>query len=191
MAEPWGADPTAWVVDGRVVHVTRPPLIRLVNLVVTHTPIYVVFGSLRDPADEQFLIQQILDDDSPIENDFLNDVADELVEAWFGMPRWTVQEIWWRVLQQWTDIDGELQMRGVDLMALPPARATNLAKAVLMKFASGSDDRVRALLDDFTMEPPRIVRKHAEAEGESTSESVEAAAYDFNAAIELMHQIRG
>ncbi|MGW6017868.1 hypothetical protein ACWFNS_07680, partial [Oerskovia enterophila] len=93
----------------------------LVSLLMAHSPIHVVFGTLEDPEDEAFLYAQVMDFESPVGNDLLNDVADQLVASWFGMPRWTVQEIWWRVLGSWAEIDGELQMRGVDLISLPPA----------------------------------------------------------------------
>lgn len=168
------------------MHVTRPPLVQLVSLLMAHTPIHVVFGSLRDREDEQYLYEQVLDFESPVGNDLLNDVADHLVQAWFGMPRWTVQEIWWRVLGVWPEVDGELQMRGVDLISLPPARATNTAKAVLTKQVVGDKDRAAELHRDFFTEPPRIVLRHRTEE--TTPEAIEAEGFDFMAALELAKQ---
>ncbi|MDI9914345.1 hypothetical protein [Rhodococcus sp. IEGM 1379] len=168
------------------MHVTRPDLVPLVNMVVSFTPIHLVFGSLRDDADKQFLFEQILDPESRIDNRLLDAVADQLVLEWFWMPRWTVQEIWYRVLGAWAEVDGELQMRGVDLITLPPARATNAVKALLTKWVSADADARAELHNDFTTEPLRILRKH-QAE-ETTPEAVEAAAYDFTAALELMKQ---
>lgn len=186
VAKPWGYDPTAWTIDGRVMHVTRPPTINLVNLVMTYSPIHVVFGTLRDDVDRQFLTEQVMDKTSPIENDVLHDVADQLVSEWFGMPRWTVQEIWWRVLGNWATIDGELTMRGVELMELPPARATNTARALLTKWAAGNDNTAEELRHDLTTEPPRI--QHREVSTAATEEAVEAAAFDWNATMALMKQ---
>lgn len=168
------------------MHVTRPPLVQLVGLLLAHSPIHVVFGSLRDSEDERFLYEQVMDFESPVGNDLLNDVADQLVAAWFGMPRWTVQEIWWRVLGAWAEIDGELQMRGVDLISLPPARATNTAKAVLTKWVSGDEEKRNAFYSDLTTEPPRILLKSRT--DELTPETVEAEGFDFMAALELANQ---
>ncbi|MGW6017798.1 hypothetical protein ACWFNS_07330, partial [Oerskovia enterophila] len=96
------------------------------------------------------------------------------------------QEIWWRVLGSWAEIDGELQMRGVDLISLPPATATNTAKAVLTKWVSGDEDKRNTLYSDLTTEPPRILlRSRSE---ESTPETVEAEGYDFMAALALANQ---
>lgn len=168
------------------MNVTRPPLVQLVSLLMAHSPIHVVFGTLEHSEDERFLYEQVMDFESPVGNDLLNDVADQLVAAWFGMPRWTVQEIWWRVLGAWAEIDGELQMRGVDLISLPPATATNTAKSVLTKWVSGDEDKRAAFYSDLTTEPPRILLKSRT--DESTPEANEAEGYDFMAALELANQ---
>lgn len=168
------------------MHVTRPPLVQLVSLLMAHSPIHVVFGSLRDSEDERFLYEQVMDFESPVGNDLLNDVADQLVAVWFGMPRWTVQEIWWRVLGAWAEVDGELQTRGVDLISLPPATATNTAKSVLTKWVSGDEDKRVTLYSDLTTEPPRILLKSRT--DEATPEAIEAAAVDYMALLELANQ---
>lgn len=189
MAEPWGTDPTAWTLDGRVMHVTRPPLVPLIGLVMSHSPVDIVLRTLRDQEDQQFLYLEIMDPESLIATNILQDIADTLVLEWFGMPRWTVQEIWWRVLGSWADVDGELTMRGVDLMTLSPARATATAKALLAKWVSADKDRAEELQRDLTSEPLRILRRKEAAS--ETPEAVEEAAYDWGAAMELMKQHQG
>lgn len=186
MAEPWVSDPTAWAVDGRVMHVTRPPLVPLVHMIISFSPIQVVMGSLRDIDDKQWLFEQILDPESKIGNEFVHRVADALVQEWFWMPRWTVQEIWWKAMGNWSDVDGELSMRGVDLMSMPPAQATNTVKAVLRKWASGNKEAAEELQRDLATEPPRIALNPRRAE--IAPEAVEAEGFDFMAALELANQ---
>jgi hypothetical protein len=168
------------------MHVTRPPLVPLVHMIISFTPIHLVFGSLRDVEDKQFLFEKILDPESRIGNELLDLVADRLVQEWFWMPRWTVQEIWWRAMAAWSELDGELSMRGVNLMSMPPAQATNTVKAVLRKWASADKDAAEELQRDLTTEPPRIVLRHRTEE--TTPEAIEAEGYDFMAALELAKQ---
>ena len=171
------------------MHVTRPPLVSLIGLVMSHSPVDIVLRTLRDVEDQQFLYLAIMDPESPIATGLLQDIADALVVEWFDMPRWTVQEIWWRVLGSWSDVDGELTMRGVDLMSLSPARATSTAKALLLKWASMNKDRAEALQRDLTTEPLRILRKKEEQA--DSPEAVEEAAFDWTAAMQLMKQHQG
>ncbi|MGW6376221.1 hypothetical protein ACWFRB_09180 [Rhodococcus sp. NPDC055112] len=181
MATPWGRDPTAWTLDGRVMHVTRPPLIQLIGLVMGYTPIHVVFGTLRDPDDRQYLYAQVMDKSSEVDNDLLDDVADALVLEWFGLPRWTVQELWWRAIGQWADVDGNLALRGVDILQMSPQRATSTVRALLQKWVAGDDNRREQLRHDLETAPPRVARgeQHREVEAEE-------AAFDWNQALALV-----
>lgn len=170
------------------MEVTRPPLVDLINLVMAWTPTSVVLGTLTSDTDRRFLINQILDRSSRVGVDLLHDVADRLVLGWFGLPRWTVQEIWWRAFINWAEIDGELSMRGVDLMIYEPARATHTVKAMLTKWASANEKHAEELARDLTTEPPRIMQRRlttAEAQAE-----VEAAGFDWEAAAALVNQQR-
>ncbi|RDI32463.1 hypothetical protein DEU38_103196 [Rhodococcus sp. AG1013] len=188
MPKPWGREPTAWTIDGRVMEVTRPPLVELVNLVMAPTPTYLVLYTLTRPEDRKYLVAQVFDRQSRIEIELLHDVADHLVLGWFGMPRWTVQEIWWRVLGSWAEIDGELAMRGVDLVSLEPARATHVAKSLLAKWASSNEDHAQELSRDLTTEPPRVAQRRLDIA--DTVEEIEAAAFDWEAAAALVNQQR-
>lgn len=188
MPKPWGREPTAWTIDGRVMNVTRPPLVELINLVMAPTPTYLVLYTLADREDRKFLVGQIFDRSSRIEIELLHDVADRLVVGWFGMPRWTVQEIWWRALGAWAEVDGELAMRGVDLTALDPVRATHVVKSLLTKWASSNEKRAEELSRDLTTEPPRILRRRLTTV--ESAEEVEAAGFDWEAAAALASQQR-
>ncbi|MDH6279541.1 hypothetical protein [Prescottella agglutinans] len=188
MPKPWGREPTAWTIDGRVMEVARPPLVDLINFVMAPTPTYLVLYTLTRPEDRKFLLSQIFDRQSRIEIELLHDVADALVRGWFGMPRWTVQEIWWRVLGSWPDVDGELVMRGIDLADLEPARATHVAKALLTKWASSNENRAEELARDLTTEPPRVAQRRIDTA--DTEEAIEAAAFDWEAAAALVNQQR-
>ena len=156
---------------------------------MSHSPVDIVLRTLRDLEDQQFLYLEIMDPESRVATDLLQDIADALVAEWFDMPRWTVQEIWWRVLGSWSDVDGELTMRGVDLLSLSPPRATATAKALLLKWASMDKDRAEALQRDLTTEPLRILRKWEERA--DSPEAVEEAAFDWTAAMQLMKQHQG
>lgn len=188
MPQPWGREPTAWTIDGRVMDVARPPLVELINLVMAPTPTYVVLYTLVRPEDRKYLVGQIFDRSSRIEIELLHDVADRLVLGWFGMPRWTVQEIWWRVLGAWPDVDGELSMRGIDLAGMEPARATHVAKSLLTKWASSSEAKAEELARDLTTEPPRVFKRRVAQAG--STEEIEAAGFDWEAAAALVNQQR-
>lgn len=185
MVEPWGPTPSAWTLDGRVIHLARPPLVHLIGLVLAHTPVRVVLGSIRDQSDSEFVAGAILDRGHPLCSEFLDGIADSLVEAWFGMPRWTVQEIWWRALGSWPDIEGELSSRGVDVLVMTPARATNTVRALLLRWVSGDESKADELRRDLATEPPRVAFQAANIE-----ERAEAAAFDWGQALALAQQHR-
>ncbi len=188
MPKPWGREPTAWTIDGRVMSVTRPPLVELINLLMAPTPTWLVLYTLSEVEDRKFLASAIFDRASRIEIELLHDVADALVHGWFGMPRWTVQEIWWRVLGAWAEVDGELATRGIDLTALEPARATHVAKSLLTKWAASDERRSEELHRDLVTEPPRVLQRRIDAA--DSVEEVEAAAFDWEAAAALVNQQR-
>ncbi|ORL03402.1 hypothetical protein A6F55_09280 [Prescottella equi] len=168
--------------------VTRPPLVELINLLIAPTPTWLVLYTLSKAEDRKFLASAIFDRTSRIEIELLHDVADALVRGWFGMPRWTVQEIWWRVLGAWAEVDGELAARGIDLTDLEPARATHVAKSLLTKWAASDERRAEELHRDLVTEPPRVLQRRIDAA--DSVEEVEAAAFDWEAAAALVNQQR-
>lgn len=185
----WGAASTAWVCDGRTIHVVEPALPQLVSLVLSHTPLDLVCGTVRDAADGGWIVAGLYDRDHPMTSDFLQEVADGLAELWFGCPRWTAQEVWWRALGAWPQVDGELSLRGVDVMALPAPRATNTIRALLTKWESGEKEAAQKLSAELTTPPPRVAARAAERELEDEVEG-DGAGHDFLAVMELASKAR-
>lgn len=180
LGPPWGTPAAAWVCDGRVIHVTEPALPKLVSLLLAYSPVALVCSTVRDREDSTMIVRALLDRTDPMCSAFLDDVADALCESWFGCPRWTAQEVWWRALGNWAMVDGELSMRGVDVMSMPAPRATNTIRALLLKWASGDESKMESLAHDFDTPPPRVAAKEAVREV-----AAEEAAFDWTAAAAL------
>lgn len=176
----WGGTSSAWVWNDRVVHVVEPPLVKLIPLLLSHTPMDLVCATVRDIDDGVWIVHGLRDRDSAMSTDVLHEIADGLCASWFGCPRWTAQEVWWRALGNWSMVDGELSMRGVDVMSMPAPRATNTIRALLLKWASGDESRMESLIHDFDTPPPRVAAKEAVREV-----AAEEAAFDWTAAAAL------
>lgn len=181
----WGGTSSAWVWNGRTVHIIEPPLHQLVTLVLSHTPMDLVCATVRDPWDGAWIIHGLRDRRSSMSTDALHEIADGLAELWFGCPRWTAQEIWWRAISAWPQVDGELSMRGVDVMTMPPPRATNTIRAVLAKWVSGSEEKTEQLHRELTEPPPRVAQREAVREV-----AAEESGHDFMAAMALASKAR-
>lgn len=151
----WQPQIGAWLLDERVIHVQRPPTRQLIGLVLSEYAFRVVLASTRDPDDVAVLVNALLDPDDPLSSVLLDEIADGLVETWFGMPRWTVQRIWREAVELWRDVDGELGSRGVDVLAMPPDRATNAVYGVLRRWRSGDSVKFDRWLRDLDAPPQR------------------------------------
>lgn len=170
MSPAWKVRAGAWLLDERIVHLADPlPNTRdLVALALSQYSWRIIVGTMRERTDIGWLLEAILAEQ--LSTAILDEIADALVEQIFAQPRWVVERIWGQTLGMWRDIDGELGRHGVDLLALSPDRATNIAYAMLNEQHSHKDDggrRWRAELEEV----PARARKSAASE--------EAAAQDW------------
>lgn len=185
----WGGTSSAWVWNNRIIHVVEPPLQQLVTLTLSHTPMDLVCATVRDANDGLWITHGLKDRRSPMSTDALHEIADRLCELWFGCPRWTAQEVWWRALGSWPQVDGDLALRGIDVMTMPPPRATNTLRALLTKWASGNEDAAEELRHALTEPPPRVARRQAEKDAAREQDS-DAAGHDWMAVMALASKAR-
>lgn len=125
VAAAWRRDTGGWVLDGTVVHLRQPPMRHLVPLILSWSPVPFILVTCRDNEVAAWIAGRIVDRRDPLDAYILDPVVDEIIDTWFGMPRWTVQRLWKEAIGAWRDIDGEAGAKGVDVLALPPDRATN------------------------------------------------------------------
>ena len=89
-------------------------------------------------------------------------VVDELIHAWTGWPGWTATRLWREALESWQATDGHNLTHGVDLLDLPPDRATTPVFATLAE-RHGNDkdhgDRWAAPCTRTTRRSPARSRK--------------------------------
>ncbi|OLT33677.1 hypothetical protein BJF84_21315 [Rhodococcus sp. CUA-806] len=94
--------------------------------------------------------------------------------------------IWRRGLANWSDIDGELSSHGVDLMTLPPDRATNTVQRLLSLWVR-EDKQAREAFQMELSTPPAAV----EIRRMRVVADVEQAGANWNAVAELSAQAQG
>ncbi|NMO00833.1 hypothetical protein HH308_06350 [Gordonia sp. TBRC 11910] len=156
LGDPWVFEDPAWALDGRVIRHQCPPLRTAVALLTHPSPVPLVVGTMG-PADADRLYESVLCG-WPSESGMLDIVADHLGETWFCRPRWEAQRLWQQTLGAWGTIDGELLLRGINVMDLPPARATNVVMAVWRKLLGGSNDW-EPWIAKLTATPLRVQRR--------------------------------
>ena len=167
MFAPWGVPARAIVLDGRVLHLEQPPLVSLVSLILSDEAVFLVLGMLRDNADQQWLVEKVLDPEEAFEERLLEDIADAVIEDWLGIKRWAAERVWRETLESWSSIDAELQSKGVDAMALEPSRATSLVFRMLSLRHQNTDKdktRLQRWQQQINMAPARTARKVVEKE---------------------------
>lgn len=136
--------------------------------------VYLIFGTLRNPDDRLWLYRRIVRYGSPVTDELLDQVADALTLTWCGVPRWFAARLWEEALGQWAAFEGTLTGRGVDVSALPAARATRLVWATLSEQHSHDKDKGALWRTRIELEPvpAGVARRRARAaelatEGES------------------------
>ncbi|SNS58062.1 hypothetical protein [Rhodococcoides kyotonense] len=183
----WRRQIDAWSLDGRAVVLAPQPELRvLVGLLLASSPVPMLMGTCGDSVDADWLAGRIVDPDSKITDDMLDRIADGIADAYFARPRWQAQVIWRRGLNSWMDIDGELSGRGIDLMVLPPDRATNIVYRILMDWVR-EDKRAREQFVAELSTPPAAVQ----VRNVKVVKDVEAAHADWNALAALSAQAQG
>lgn len=178
MAAVWKATAGAWTIDDRIVHLADPlpPTRDLAGMTLSAYSWRVIVGTMRDPADMAWLIGETIRGTYLTERR-LDRIADALVENLFGQPRWVVQRLWREAIGRWRELDAELGARGVDLLALPPDRATNIVFGQLRRAHSGKEEHLRTWLAQLEEQPARVL---------ATPAAVESAAADWFAAAGML-----
>jgi hypothetical protein len=138
-------------------------------MVVSSYAFRLVVGTCRDRADISWLIPEIIKGET-VTARLLDAIADALAVQIFGQPRWVVQRLWREAMGMWRDVDAELGVRGVDVLALPPDRATNTIYGVLHRRRSHDERKLTEWLRELEAEPMRV---------RGTASGDAAAAADF------------
>jgi hypothetical protein len=148
-----------------------------VPLVLSSSPLYLLMGTVRDAPDMQLLATRVLDLNDPFGDRQIDEIADALVKAWFGMERWTVERLWRQVLGQWGAIDGELLKGGVDVTTYSPARASAVVYRLLLEWVSNSGDKNKAerWRQELSTPPPRTARRVVSADDNANNWKAVAA----------------
>lgn len=178
MAAVWKAAAGAWTFDERTVHLAAPlPSTRdLIGMTLSAYSWRIIVGTMRDPADVAWLIEETIRGTYLTERR-LDRIADALVENIFGQPRWVVRRLWEEALGVWRELDAELGARGVDVLGIPPERATNIVFGQLRRLHSGKEDEARRWLHDLEQPPARV---------HNTRVGMEEAAADWFAAAGIL-----
>ena len=183
---PWLAVPQWWVLDGHRMKLVVPPTMELVQAMLIDNEacgMYVLSATM-DRFDAMWLYRRIFEPDLPLlQFPVLDEIADVLVARIVGLPRWTATAIWKETLGAWPLIDGELQGRGINVIDLPPHRATNAVIGVWRGFYSGGDGFTK-WWDKMNREPTRVLIRELERDDD------QAAANDFAAAMALAEGVQ-
>ncbi|QDH93517.1 hypothetical protein SEA_VERITY_31 [Gordonia phage Verity] len=140
---PFDRAPSGWMLDGAFLSTRTPDTRRLLPLFVLpdDDPVsgmatVMEFCTLTSlPQLYAAILRPRADGPAPT-LELLQFVADRLVESHLGVKRWIAQRVWRDALGSWLLVDGELQLRGIDVLALPPDRATNAVYALLRGWAA-------------------------------------------------------
>ncbi|MBF6298213.1 hypothetical protein IU459_11745 [Nocardia amamiensis] len=157
MPAAWKGSAGAWKLDDRIVHLADPlPSTRdMVSMVVSSYAFRVVVGTCRDRDDVGWLVTEIIKG-RLLTASRVEVIADALVEQIFGQPRWVVQRLWREALGIWREVDAELGVRGVDVLALPPDRATNTVYGVLHRRRSHDERALKKWMHELEDTPARV-----------------------------------
>lgn len=116
-------------------------------------------------ADREIVFSRIADSDwVPIWLEDFDPIADYLCHQLSGWLRWEAEHVWRETLNAWAIVDGDMQGRGVDLLGLPPARATNAVFAWWRKTLGSDENQWKKWTRDMRREPRRIIIAEADKE---------------------------
>ena len=135
LAPPWADAPPGFVLDGAFLSVQVPATRELVRsmLVDLDDPSsgLMIVATCCGPGAWPRLVDVIMRPGSRVDLDLLNRIADAIIKYTLGTDRWVVARLWQQAVANWLQVDGELQLRGVDVLSLPPGRATNAVYALI------------------------------------------------------------
>lgn len=143
LAPPWGTAPPGIALDGAVLSTRIPSTIDLVQaLLVPDEPgntsgLFVVMAFCPDGVSWQRLATAMFRPGSGVTLDLLQAIADRIFETHLGLPRWVASRLWRQAAGSWMLVDGEMQLRGLDVLTMPFDRATNAIYALIRSWQTG------------------------------------------------------
>lgn len=179
LGPPWFDPPTVWSLDGHRIGLREPSTRELVSALLIDDPespnaagLHVLLVCCADDGDRDYLLGRILGTvDQAVSLLELEFVADEVVAAFCGgLPRWAVHKVWRRTYGAWMAVDGDLQLSGVDVMTLPPARATAAVLAVWRKWLRGNEQEMARFNRELETPPLRVIHREDEEQGSSADD---------------------
>ncbi|QPO17105.1 tail assembly chaperone [Gordonia phage Lilbeanie] len=164
---PWVEPARAWSIDGVVIEVIMPTTPEFVRALLVSEQsdasglaVVAAFCGMDSwPA----LAEILLPTETGLTFGRLHRIADRLVETQLGLTRWRAQRLWEQAVGMWSELEGELLLSGLDLLALDPRQATNVVFAQLRKWISDADER-KKWYRDLDKEPTREIRRLIEEE---------------------------
>lgn len=163
LAPPFGNTPSGWSLDG-VFLSTRTPTTDQLLMPLLMPEDNRESGMLTTmlfctPTSWPRLAEAIMAPGSQVTLDYLQLVADRLVYSHIGIDRWVMQRIWQQAVGSWMLVDGELQLRGIDVLALPLNRATNALFALLRSWQAEDAEKLNKWRRQIETPPLREIRR--------------------------------
>lgn len=164
LAPPWTDAPSGFSLDGAFLSTRIPDTRTLITTLLvaeddTRGGLYSVLA-MCDDLSAWTLVQAILEPDSRITLALLESIADRLFETHIGVPRWVAQRVWQQAYGSWLLVDGEMQLRGIDLLSMPIARATTAVFALIRSWHTGDDDQLKRWMRKVETPPLREIRRY-------------------------------
>lgn len=147
------------------MRVAVPDTLTLVRALVSSkdgSGLHVVMALCPRRVDRVWLLSRIAAPHSTVTLEVLHLVADRLIRSILGMERWTAEELWRATMANWSVLDGDMLLDGVDVIELPPARATSVVLALWRRRFRHDSDGWRQFQRAIEKEPRREVRRQAE-----------------------------
>ena len=175
---PWTRTVVTWALDLRPYRATCPPT-RVLSLLLLEHPVWLLLTTLPDD-DRADLAELICEHHSPVTDDLMRTVVDELIHAWTGWPGSTATRLWREALESWQATDGHNLTHGVDLLDLPPDRATTAVFATLAERHGNDKDHGDRWRRTLQTQPLDVTRREArKADSGSDAQDWQAMATIF------------
>ncbi|QDF19612.1 tail assembly chaperone [Gordonia phage Dexdert] len=163
LAPPWGDAPPGFVLDGAFLATRTPNTRELVRamLMPEESNVGGLFITMSFCTADSWprLGLAIMRPGSGVSLDLLQFVADRLVETHLGMPRWVAERLWQQAASSWMLVDGELQLRGLDVFEMPVDRATNAIYALIRSWQTGDKATLDRWVRKITTPPLREIER--------------------------------
>lgn len=164
LAPPWGTAPPGFVLDGAVLSTRIPPTKQLVQALLVPeagntSGLFTVIAFCDNDNDWHRLASAIMRPRSLVSLDLLQTIADRIFETHLGIPRWTAAFLWQQAASSWMLVDGELQLRGIDVFEMPFDRATNAIYALIRGWQAQDKNRLDVWMRKVNTPPLREIQR--------------------------------